>query len=264
MPPTSDDKRTDDRPTDDKLAGYKAVLLDIEGTTTPVHFVYEVLFPYAQRELQNYLEQHWNDPNVQDDLNDLAEHFAEQPRDDQGRPTSEGEDQSNVEAFKSEVIERIEWAMDNDKKHAPLKSLQGRIWRSGYQGGELKAPLYDDVPEALEHWKERDVPVYIYSSGSVDAQKLLFQFSDKGDLREYLSGYFDTHTGHKKEADSYQTIADAIDQAPGDVLFVTDNLEEAEAADKAGMKVAVSKRPGNAELDDHKFPVIESFDAIVG
>jgi enolase-phosphatase E1 len=242
---------------------YSAILLDIEGTTTPVHFVYEVLFPYAQRELQNYLEQHWNDPNVQQDLDTLMDHFANQPRDQDGQPAAEGEAQSNVEAFKSEVIERIESAMDNDQKHPPLKSLQGRIWRSGYQEGELKAPIYDDVPRALEHWKERDISVYIYSSGSVDAQKLLFEFSDKGDLRDYLSGYFDTHTGHKKKSDSYQKIADDIGHAPGELLFVTDSLAEAEAAAKAGVKVAVSKRPGNAALEEHRFAVIESFDELV-
>jgi 2,3-diketo-5-methylthio-1-phosphopentane phosphatase len=263
MSPTSDDRSSSGQSSNDGLTGYKAVLLDIEGTTTPVHFVYEVLFPYAQRELQNYLEQHWSDPNVQDDLDQLMEHFAKQPRNEEGRPTSEGRDQSNVEAFKSEVIERIEWAMDNDKKHAPLKSLQGRIWRSGYKEGELKAPIYDDVPEALEKWQRRDVPVYIYSSGSVDAQKLLFEYSDKGDLRDHLSGYFDTNTGNKKEPESYQKIAQDVDLSPGEILFVTDSLEEAEAAQKAGVKVAVSKRPGNAELADNSFPIIESFDEIV-
>ncbi|QDG53146.1 acireductone synthase [Persicimonas caeni] len=246
-----------------ELTDYKAVLLDIEGTTTPVHFVYEVLFPYAQRELQNYLEQHWSDPNVQEDLQTLIEHFAQEPRDDKGRPTGEGEDQSNVEAFKSEVIERINWAIDNDKKHSGLKSLQGRIWRSGYQNGELKAPLFDDVPAALRTWNERGAPVYIYSSGSVEAQKLLFEYTEEGDLRDQLSGYFDTHTGNKKEADSYRTISQEIGEQPGDVLFVTDNLQEAEAANEAGMKVAVSKRPGNAELSENPFPVIESFEALV-
>lgn len=246
-----------------ELTDYKAVLLDIEGTTTPVHFVYEVLFPYAQRELQNYLEQHWSDPNVQDDIDTLMEHFAKEPRDSKGRPLQEGEDQSTVEAFKSEVIERINWAIENDKKHSGLKSLQGRIWRSGYKGGELKAPLFDDVAGALRSWNERGVSVYIYSSGSVDAQKLLFEYTEEGDLRDLLSGYFDTHTGNKKEAESYRIIAKEMDEAPGDVLFVTDNLQEAEAANEAGMKVAVSKRPGNAELSENPFPVIESFDALV-
>ena len=245
------------------LSDYRAVLLDIEGTTTPVDFVYEVLFPYAQRELQSYLEQHWSDPNVQEDINQLVEHFAEEPRDEEGHALSAGEDQSNVEAFHSEVVERIEWAMDEDKKHAPLKSLQGRIWRAGYNSGELKAPIYDDVVEALHNWNERGTPVYIYSSGSVEAQELLFKHSEHGDLRDCLAGYFDTNTGSKKRAASYTKISDEIDLAPNEVLFVTDNLEEAKAAEKAGMKVAVSKRPGNAELGEHEYEVIESFDAIV-
>ncbi len=245
-----------------QLGNYEAVLLDIEGTTTPIHFVYEVLFPYAQRELQNYLEQHWSDPNVQEDLETLMDHFAKQPRDEEGRPLSDGEDQSTVDAFKSEVIERIEWAMDQDSKHPQLKSLQGRIWQRGYKEGELKAPVYDDVPEALEAWKQAEIPVYIYSSGSVAAQKLLFEHSDHGDLRPYLAGYFDTHTGNKKKPESYRTISDEVGVASDALLFVTDNLEEAEAARQAGLEVAISERPGNPDIEEHDFPVIESFDEL--
>lgn len=246
-----------------ELIDYQAVLLDIEGTTTPVQFVYEVLFPYAQRELQEYLEQHWNDPNVQEDIDAMVAHIAEQPRDAKGRPP-EGfpEDQSNVEAFRSAVIEHVEWQMDNDQKSTPLKSLQGRIWRSGYEQGEIEAPVYQDVADAFRAWEAMDVPVYIYSSGSVEAQKLLFGHSDKGDLREYIAGYFDTNTGQKKLSDSYEIIAGEIGLPEGEILFVTDNLDEARAARQAGMEAVISKRPGNANLDEHDFPVITSFEQI--
>lgn len=241
----------------------KAVLLDIEGTVTPVHFVYEVLFPYAQRKLQAYLESHWSDPNVQDDIEQLMEHLAQTPRDEEGRPLQRPEDDSNVEAFRSEVIERIEWAMSEDVKHPPLKSLQGRIWRRGYKEGELKAPVFEDVPRALQAWQKQDTPVYIYSSGSVAAQKLLFEYTNAGDLRDYLSGYFDTHTGHKKEAESYRRISDEIEVAPADILFVTDVLEEAKAATDAGLQVAISVRPGNADLDEHHFRRVESLEELL-
>jgi enolase-phosphatase E1 len=246
-----------------ELNSYQAVLLDIEGTTTPVHFVYEVLFPYAQRELQQYLEQHWNDPDVQQDLDDMVAHFAELDRDERGRPDVPPRDQSNLEAFRSAVIQHIQWQMSEDQKNPPLKALQGRIWRAGYDQGELKAPVYEDVVEALKAWNERRIAVYIYSSGSVEAQKLLFGFSDKGDLREYLSGYFDTHTGPKKQAESYATISAEIGLPVDKVLFVTDNLDEALAADRAGMKVALANRPGNAPVGEHEFRVVETFESLV-
>ncbi len=244
------------------LTDYQAVLLDVEGTTTPVHFVYEVLFPYAQRELQVYLEQHWNDPHVQDDIDAMVDHIAQMPRDAKGQPCELPEDQSTLEAFRSAVIEHIQWQMDNDHKNTPLKSLQGRIWRSGYVGGEIKAPLFDDVPRAFVAWHKREIPVYIYSSGSVDAQKLLFAHTEDGDLSEYISGYFDTRTGHKKNADSYEIIAGEMGLPSNEILFVTDNLDEARAANEAGMKVALSVRPGNAHLDAHDFPEIHTFDAL--
>ena len=245
------------------VTDYEAVLLDIEGTTTPVHFVYEVLFPYAQRELKNYLERHWNDPGVQQDIEDLVEHIAQTPRDQHGRMSVDLEDQSNVEAFRSAVIEHITWQMENDKKVTPLKSLQGRVWQSGYKDGELEAPIFDDVPKVLQRWQDREIPVYIYSSGSVDAQKLLFEHTDAGDLREYLQGYFDTKTGSKKEAQSYRAIAEQIEVEPQQIVFATDSLEEARAAREAGVQAVIAHRPGNADLPAHDFPVIDTLDALL-
>lgn len=240
-------------------ADFRAVLLDIEGTTTPVSFVYEVLFPYAQRELQQYLEQHWNDPHIQDDLDQMEAYIAGLERDQSGRPEVAPRDQSTLEVFQSSVIKHIKWQMDQDLKNPPLKALQGRIWRAGYDTGELKAPVYEDVVEAFKRWKAAGLGIYIYSSGSVEAQKLLFKFSDRGDLGEYIDGYFDTRTGHKKEAESYQKISEEIGYQPADILFITDNLDEAVAADEATMQVAIASRPGNAALPAHDFAVIEEF-----
>ncbi|MFW5965889.1 MAG: acireductone synthase [Persicimonas sp.] len=243
---------------------YKAVLLDIEGTVTPIEFVYEVLFPYAQRELQSYLERHWNNPEVRRDIDQIVDHIAQSARTgDHDLPALVDRDQTNIEAFRSAVIEHITWQMENDQKLTPLKRLQGRMWRDGYQRGELVAPVFDDVPRAFERWNEAGLPIYIYSSGSVEAQKLLFEHTNHGDLLDYLSGYFDTTTGHKKESDSYAKIATEVDCAPGKILFVTDNLEEARAARTASMQVAISQRPGNPTLPDHDFPVIESFDPLL-
>lgn len=243
---------------------YEATLLDIEGTVTPIEFVYEVLFPYAQRELQSYLERHWNDPKVSRDIDELVDHIAQSARSgDDDLPDLIDRDQTNTEAFRSAVIEHITWQMENDQKLTPLKRLQGRMWRDGYQRGDLVAPVFDDVPPAFEKWNEAGLPIYIYSSGSVEAQKLLFEHTNHGDLLDWLSGYFDTTTGHKKEPESYDKIAHKIGHAPGEILFVTDNLDEARAARGAGMQAAISQRPGNPTLPEHDFPVIESFDPLL-
>lgn len=249
---------------------FQALLLDIEGTTTPVSFVFEVLFPYAQRELQRYLEAHWDDPAVQQDMDEMVAYIAGLEGDEGGlvphekaRPQVAPRDETTREAFRASLIEHIRWQMDEDLKNPPLKALQGRIWRAGYDQGELKAPVYPDVVRALERCQARGIPVYIYSSGSVDAQKLLFGFSDHGDLTGYLSGYFDTHTGPKRQAESYTRIAAEIGRAPQAVLFVTDVLAEAQAAQAAGMRAVIASRPGNAEQPEHTFQVLHRFDEIL-
>jgi enolase-phosphatase E1 len=241
---------------------YSVVLLDIEGTTTPVSFVYEVLFPYAQQKVKNYVEQHWNDPELQSDIDVLVEQAAALS-DAADEPGSLPDDRSDVDTFRSAVVKYINWQMETDQKTTPLKAIQGRIWRSGYEQGELEAPLFDDVKPALEAWNDRGVPVYIYSSGSVEAQKLLFAHTSDGDLTERLDGYYDTTTGNKKEAGSYTSIAEDIGVAPEQVLFITDNLQEAEAADEAGCRALLSIRPGNAELPENDFDAIESFADVV-
>lgn len=240
---------------------YNVVLLDIEGTTTPVSFVYEVLFPYAQQKVKNYVEQHWNDPELQRDIDILVEQAAVlSEAADEPKPLPE--ERSDVEAFQSAVVEYIHWQMEHDKKTTPLKSIQGRIWRSGYEQGELKAPLFDDVEPALQAWRQREVPIYIYSSGSVEAQKLLFSHTSQGDLTNLLDGYYDTNTGHKKEPESYELIAEDIGVDPDQVLFITDNVDEADAATEAGCEVLLSVRPGNKTPPTHDFTTIESFEEL--
>ena len=160
-------------------------------------------------------------------------------------------------------VKNIHWQMDSDRKTTALKSLQGRIWNSGYEDGTLKGQVYEDVPGALRAWQKAEIPVYIYSSGSIAAQKLLFGGSTQGDLRPFLSGYFDTTTGPKREATSYAAIAETIEVQAKELIFVTDVYEEAEAAAKSGVVPVLSIRPGNKELPEHPFRVIESLDALL-
>ena len=214
----------------------QVLLLDIEGTTTPISFVYDVLFPYIREHLHAYLHAHFADPACHEICAAIAAEEG-QP------PTLEG------------VIQAVTEQMDADKKSTSLKALQGRMWRSGYESGNLKGALFDDVLEVINEARAHDVRVCIYSSGSVAAQKLLFGYSTEGDVTPKLSGYFDTTTGPKKVAASYSAIAEALGVDPPGVLFCTDNVAEARAARDAGVRCAVLDRPGNPDQGEHDFDV---------
>jgi enolase-phosphatase E1 len=236
----------------------RAVVLDIEGTTTPISFVADVLFPYIRKELSNYLSTHWGEEQLNQDIENLralAEADAKQgiqdvpliPRD------------APVEEIKSKVVANVFWQMDQDRKSTALKALQGHMWRFGYADGVLKGEVFDDVVPFLEQLKKLHVPTYIYSSGSVEAQKLIFGYSIGGNLLHYFRGHFDTTIGLKVETPSYEAIAKQINEPPHQILFVTDNILEAYAAERAGWVVALADRPGNKPLPaDHKFPVVTS------
>ncbi len=210
-----------------------ALLLDIEGTTTSISFVYDALFPYARARLAAFLDAHFDDPAVRADVARLGD----------GSATTA--------------------AVDADVKDTGLKGLQGKVWAAGYASGALRGHVFADVPGALRAFVARGTAIYIYSSGSVAAQKLLFGSSEAGDLTPLLSGYFDTTTGPKIQADSYRAIAATIGVAAGDVLFVTDSLREAHAAAAAGLRVAVSQRPGNPPLPDHDFHQIAALTDVI-
>ena len=195
----------------------KAVLTDIEGTTTSIDFVHQTLFPYARERLRPFLKAHGAEAAVRRDLAEV------------GR--LEGRELSPDEA--AAVLER--W-IDEDRKATPLKSLQGMIWRKGYEAGELKGHVYADAPEHLRRWHERGVRLYVYSSGSVDAQKLIFGHTAYGDLTPLFSGYFDTRVGGKKETASYRKILLDTGLSGKDMLFLSDVGEELDAARAAGMK----------------------------
>ena len=210
-----------------------AILLDVEGTTTPIEFVHTTLFGYARARVQGFLERHEADSDVQADIALLrAEHSAELPA-----PTPP---MASVAAY-------VHWLIDHDRKSTGLKSLQGKIWHEGYEAGDLRGEVYPDVAPALERWHEQGIDVAIFSSGSVQAQRDLFGHSTAGDLTPFIRAYFDTTTGPKAEPQSYASIAAALGHPPASVLFFSDIVAELDAARAAGMVTALCVRGHDAD-----------------
>ena len=244
----------------DPAASTRAILLDIEGTTTPISFVFDVLFPYARTHLREHLLRHAADPALARIVNRLkAEHDADRIA---GQPLPIWTD-APADAQRESAASYVEWLMDRDRKSTPLKELQGRIWEEGYRRGELASEVFSDVVTALERWTARGLRVAIFSSGSVRAQRLLFEHAPAGDLGRFLSGYFDTTTGAKGDPLSYRRIADEMNVPASAVLFVSDVTTELDAAREAGMQTRLSIRPGNAPVTaGHGHASIETFDEL--
>lgn len=237
------------------------ILLDIEGTTTPIDFVYQVLFPFARTHVKNFLLQHWMTAGVQEDLAGLRKERAADAEQGLTPPViGAGSEEAQIES----AVAYVQWLMDQDRKSTPLKSLQGRIWEEGYRSGELLSQVFDDVPPAMERWHKQGRRVCIYSSGSVLAQKLLFGFTVAGDLRPLINGYFDTAVGAKQEAESYRRIAAALQQPPEEILFVSDVVAELDAAQTAGLQVVLSLRPGNRPQPSNSYNAVHTFDEFSG
>lgn len=233
------------------------ILLDIEGTTTPITFVYDELFPYARREMVRFLQANAQSERFQKALAQLREEVAGEVAAGENPPNipEDGELQDMALAAANFAL----WQMEKDRKATGLKELQGWIWDAGYRAGELRGVVYPDVDDAIRRWAGAGHRVAIYSSGSIEAQKLIFGFSTAGDLTPFLCAYFDTTTGPKKEAQSYAKIADALGEAPQDVVFFSDNLDEIRAADAAGMQTRLTIRPGNAPVEAHGFKIVTDF-----
>ncbi len=229
----------------------KAILLDIEGTTTPIDFVHKTLFPYAKEKIGDYVRENFE--RIQPETALLrAEHDAE-------TSYSEAFDEVSPDS----VSKYLRFLIDADRKSTPLKSLQGKIWQEGYETGQLLSEVFEDVPLAFERWKAAGKMIAIYSSGSVLAQQLLFRYTDHGDLTPYISGYFDTNVGGKREAGSYRKIAHELNLEPRDILFISDAEAELEAASEAGMKTALAVRQRNAEPARRAAcPQISTFDGV--
>ena len=208
----------------------RAILTDIEGTTSSISFVKDVLFPYARRALPGFVAAHRDDPEVRRWLDLVAiEH---------GSICSD-----------AVIVETLQGWIDQDRKHTALKALQGMIWKAGYRDADFTAHIYPDAAPALREWHAAGLPLYVYSSGSVPAQQLFFGHSDAGDLAPLVSDWFDTEIGGKREADSYKGIAARIGRDAAQIVFLSDVVEELDAAREAGLQTVLVDR-----LEDYPQP----------
>ncbi|XP_051971584.1 enolase-phosphatase E1-like isoform X1 [Xyrauchen texanus] len=242
----------------------KIFLLDIEGTTTPITFVKEILFPYVIENLEEYLSAHWEEDECKQDVHLLKKQSEEDLRQNKPCPVHEVAQTVHTDEEKAirEVVENVLWQMAADRKTTTLKQLQGHMRRAAYLTGRIKGGVYQDVVPAIRRWRHHGLNVYIYSSGSVEAQKLLFGYSVEGDLLDLFDGHFDTNIGAKVESKSYENIAERICCQPDEIMFLTDVTREAKAAEDAGVNVAVVVRPGNLELTEeerNRYSIITSF-----
>ena len=220
----------------------RAIVTDIEGTTSDIRFVHSVLFPFARERLAAFVALHQHDEAVSGILADLRREVA-QPN-------------ASVGALTDTLLR----FMDEDRKSTALKALQGLIWRDGYLSGAFTGHLYADVVPALRTWSARGIRLYVYSSGSVAAQKLLFGYSDAGDITPLFSGYFDTRTGAKRETASYRNIARDLALPPAQILFLSDIRQELDAAREAGLHTLQLIRDDADPLSRH--PQVSQFDHI--
>jgi enolase-phosphatase E1 len=216
----------------------KAILTDIEGTTSAVSFVFDVLFPYAARHLPDFVRDNAERADVAEQLDAVRRDSAE------------------PDADVERVIAILLGWIAEDRKVTPLKALQGMVWEQGYAAGQLKGHVYPDAAQALEAWHQQGYRLYVYSSGSIQAQKLIFGCSEAGDLSPLFSGYFDTTSGAKRDAQSYRRISEATKIAPQEILFLSDIVEELDAAKDAGMATCGLAREGG-DLVGHT--TVESF-----
>ena len=220
----------------------KAIVTDIEGTTSSLSFVKDVLFPYARAQMGEFIQQHAEEPAITALIEDVRR---------------EAGDDLSLEG----VIQTLEQWIDADNKITPLKALQGLLWETGYQQGDFKGHIYSDAKQKLEQWHQQGIRLYVYSSGSVHAQKLLFGYTEYGDLNYLFSGYFDTRIGAKVEPDSYRHIAEAIKLPANEILFLSDVTPELDAAKKTGMQTAWLIRDGDLDPQASHYQV-ENFSAI--
>lgn len=224
------------------------ILTDIEGTTSSISFVKDVLFPYARRALPEFVRERGQEPEVRRWLDAVAtEHGAV--------------------CSDAVIVEILQGMIDEDRKHTALKALQGMIWSDGYDNADFSAHIYPDAAAQLRDWHAAGIPLAVYSSGSVPAQKLFFGHTDAGDLTALFEGWFDTEVGHKRDAGSYREISRRLDRPAAEILFLSDVVEELDAAREAGMRTALIDRREDypqPRLGDaaHGHARVERFDAI--
>lgn len=233
----------------------QSVLLDIEGTVSPVAFVFDVMFPYAREHAESFLGATWNDEATRCAVETMAI--------DNGFASSSAWFSRESAASESEqqqvVVKSVHQLMDRDAKLTGLKSLQGLIWRTGFESRQLVSELFPDVVPKLRSWKASGLDLYIYSSGSIAAQKLFFGHTQEGNLLDLFSGFFDTTSGNKKETESYGVISKSIGLPASEICFISDIVAELDAARESGMQTIL--RPAS-ECDNNGHPVINTFASI--
>lgn len=227
-----------------QTTGVRAVLTDIEGTTSSIAFVKEVLFPYAREHLPLFVETHRDDPDVRRWLDAIAREVG----------IDDPHSQRVIDAL-------LRW-IDEDRKATPLKALQGMIWKTGYEAGDYRAHVYPEVPARLRAWSTQGLKLYVYSSGSVAAQKLFFRHTEAGDLTPLFDGWFDTEVGGKRERGSYLRIAEAMGLPPPAIVFLSDIAAELDAARDTGMRTIHVCRPPEACPERAIHACVADFDAI--
>jgi len=226
------------------MTDIRAIVTDIEGTTSAITFVRDVLFPYARKRLPAFVETHADRPDVQHWLHEAAKEAG------------------FIEASRQEVIELLLRWIDEDRKSTALKALQGMIWKAGYEAGDYVAHIYPEVADRLRQWRADGLRLYVYSSGSVPAQQLFFRHCEAGDLTPLFAGYFDTETGPKRDSESYRRIAATTGEQPQHMLFLSDIVEELDAAREAGFQTGWLVRPPLEPPARPRHPVFADFDAI--
>lgn len=232
----------------------KGVLLDIEGTTSPIEYVHQKLFSFAKENLESYLLVHWDDKQIKDILSKMKDDFVSSG----GKP----EDLlQNSEKGRKSLSEFIIKLINSDSKGTPLKELEALIWEDGYRDGRLAGEVFPDVPVALKRWTKKNLVVCIYSSGDIKSQRSIFSTTRYGDLTKYIFSYFDTKVGPKKESESYDRISGMLGLDPEQICFISDSYEELLASSEAGFVSIFSER-GLPSPKDNSFPRINSFDEI--
>jgi enolase-phosphatase E1 len=235
----------------------RALLLDIEGTTTPIDFVFKTLFPYAAARVEEFLRENSADPEIEQVIAELRSTWSGAAS--SGAPVWV---ESSPEEKLASAASYVRWLIGRDSKITPLKTLQGKIWEKGFRSGSLKGEVYPDVAPAFTRWRRQGRRIAIFSSGSVLAQKLLFSHSTAGDLSPFIEAYFDTTTGPKREPASYKEIAATLNLPPEQILFVSDIPAELDAARAARTDAAHSLRPGIPAQPTSAHPSLESFDRL--
>ena len=232
----------------------EAILLDIEGTTTPIDFVHQTLFPFARRRMAAFVEENFSS------LTGEIESLKIEHEEDYAEEFYMKEFDENAPAS---IADYLNFLIDEDRKSTALKSAQGKIWQAGYESGELKSIVFTDVPRAFERWRGQEKTIAIYSSGSVLAQELIFRYSNCGDLTTFIADYFDTNVGGKKETASYRKIAATLNFTAAEITFVSDVAAELDAAEAAGLQTILAMREGNAPPGGQtKHLIVKTFDEI--